>query len=246
VEAKMNTQPSVFLTADWHYLAMVNYEISPAVLAPFVPRGTELDTWNGKTFASVVGFLFLNTRVRRIPIPFHQNFEELNLRFYVRHQAEDGWRRGVVFIKELVPRAAIAFVARTFYNENYQALPMSHRIEKSGEAIKSATYSWRFNGFENYLKIMTRGEAQPLMEDSEQEFITEHYWGYATQRDGSTMEYRVKHPRWRVWESQSSELNCDAAALYGPQFRECLSHPPSSAFLAEGSTVSVFSGTRIR
>jgi hypothetical protein len=241
----MNTQPSVFLTANWQYLAMLNYEIDPAALVPFVPVGTELDSWNGKTFVSVVGFLFLNTRVRGIPIPFHQNFEELNLRFYVRRKAEDGWRRGVVFIKELVPRVAIAFVARRFYNENYHALPMSHRIDKSGVAIKSATFFWRINGLENHLKIMTRGEAQPLVEGSEQEFITEHYWGYARQRDGSTVEYKVKHPRWRVWESQSSELDCDAAALYGPEFGESLSHPPSSAFLAEGSTVSVFSGTRI-
>lgn len=225
---------------------MLNYEIDPAILKPFVPVGTELDSWNGKTFVSVVGFLFLNTRVRGIPIPFHQNFEELNLRFYVRRKAEDGWRRGVVFVKELVPRAAIAFVARTFYNENYVALPMSHRIEKSENGIQSATYGWRLNGQANHLKLVTRGEAQTLTEGSEPEFITEHYWGYARQRDGSTMEYRVEHPRWQFWESESSELQCDAAALYGPQFGECLRRSPSSAFLAAGSRVTVYNGTRIQ
>lgn len=240
-----NNPPKVFLSAEWRCLAMLNYEIAPEMLAPFVPAGTELDSWNEKTFVSVVGFLFLKARVRGIPIPFHQNFEEVNLRFYVRRKAEDGWRRGVVFIKELVPRAAIAFVARTFYNENYLALPLAHRLEKSGDAIKSALYSWRFNGAENYLKLVTRGAAQPLVAGSEQEFITEHYWGYAKQRNGATMEYRVEHPRWPVWEAESAELKCDVAGLYGARFSDSLYGAPASALLADGSDVKVFCGTRI-
>src|SRR5471032_1969443 len=125
--------PPVFLTAEWRHLAMLNYEVDSKLLAPFVPHGTELDYWNGKTFVSVVGFLFQRTHVLGIPIPFHRNFEEVNLRFYVRRKADDGGRRAVVFIKELVPRSAIAFVARKFYNENYIALPMSHWIEKVQE-----------------------------------------------------------------------------------------------------------------
>ena len=77
----------VFLTAEWRYLAMLNYEIEPAVLAPFVPQGTELDSFDGKTFVSIVAFLFLDTRIGGIPIPFHRNFEEVNLRFYVRRKS---------------------------------------------------------------------------------------------------------------------------------------------------------------
>jgi len=240
-----SASPKIFLTAEWRYLAMLNYEIEPAVLAPFVPAGTELDFWNCKTFVSVVGFLFLNTRVRGIPIPFHRNFEEVNLRFYVRRKSDGGWRRGVIFIKELVPRSAIAFVARKFYNENYIALPMSHRIEKVQEDVKSASYSWRFNSREDFLKLAVHGRAQPLAGGSIQEFITEHYWGYARQRDGSTMEYRVEHPPWRVWETRMAEFDCDAASLYGEAFRECLGRPPSSAFLADGYEVKVFSGVRL-
>ena len=240
-----STLPKVFLTAEWRHLAMLNYEIDPAVLAPFIPAGTELDFWKGKTFISVVGFLFLNARVRGIPVPFHQNFEEVNLRFYVRREAGDGWRRGVVFIKELVPRAAIAFVARTFYNENYVSLAMAHEIGQSDGEIKSASYFWEFNGGRNHLKLSVRGTAQPLAEGSLQEFIAEHYWGYARQRDGSTMEYHVEHPHWRTWETQAAELRCDGAGLYGDNFRETLERPPSSAFLAEGSEVKVFAGVRL-
>lgn len=237
-----NSEKKIFLTAEWKHLAMLNYEIDPSVLAPYVPRGTELDLWSGKNLISVVGFLFLKTRVFGIPIPFHRDFEEVNLRIYVRRKAEDGWRRGVVFIKEIVPRAAIALTARKVYNEPYIALPMAHRIELESGAVRSAEYTWPFGGRQNGLKLTTRGEAQPLTEGSEAEFITEHYWGYNAQRDGSTLEYRVEHPRWRVYDVADAKLDCDVVGLYGEQFRESLSRKPSSAFLAEGSAVTVYQG----
>lgn len=235
----------VFLTAEWKHLAMLNYEIEPSVLVPYIPIGTELDLWNGKNLVSVVGFLFVKTRVFGIPIPFHRNFEEVNLRIYVRRKAEDGWRRGVVFIKEIVPRAAIALTARKLYNEPYIALPMAHRIGEKRGAVKSAEYSWRFSGRQNSLKLTTCGEAQLLTEGSEAEFITEHYWGYNAQQDGSTLEYRVEHPRWRVYDISDAKLDCDVAGLYGEQFRESLNRKPSSAFLAEGSAVTVYHGVRV-
>ena len=241
----MHNPSKHFLTAEWKHLAMLNYEIAPSVLKPYVPDGTELDVWNGRHLVSVVGFRFLRTRVLGIPIPFHRNFEEVNLRFYVRHKANDGWRRGVVFIQEIVPRAAIAFMARTFYNEPYVALPMAHRIEAESGLLHSAEYSWRFGGRQNSLQLTAQGEAQPLQEGSEAEFITEHYWGYNRQRDGSTMEYRVEHPRWRVWDAESARLECEVAELYGPQFKDSLSRPPASAFLAEGSAVTVSRGVRL-
>ena len=238
-------EPKVFLTAEWRNLAMLNYAIDPTVLAPFVPLGTELDSWNGTTLVSVVGFLFLHTRVFHLPIPFHQDFEEVNLRFYVRRKADDGWRRGVVFIKEMVPRAAIAAVARRVYNEPYVALPMSHRIDGEAPLVKSVEFSWRFGGRAHSLKLATRTPAQPLEEGSEAEYITEHYWGYNRQPDGSSLEYQVEHPRWRVYQSAEATLDCDAAALYGRQFCESLKARPSSAFLAEGSAIKVRRGTRI-
>jgi hypothetical protein len=151
----------------------------------------------------------------------------------------------VVFIKEFVPRAAIAFLARTLYNEPYIALPMAHRMETEAGSLNGVEYSWRFRGRENRLRLRAKGEAQPLQEGSEAEFITEHSWGYNTQRDGSTMEYRVEHPRWRVWDAAAAQLDCDVAGIYGAQFADCLSHSPSSAFLAEGSAVTVSRGVRL-
>ncbi len=136
--------PKPFLTAEWRHLAMVHYAIDPRVLAPFVPRGTELDDWHGTTFVSLVGFLFLRTRVLGVPIPCHRDFEEVNLRFYVRRRTNDGWRRAVSFVREIVPRRAIAVTARLLYGEPYVALPMRHRIDRTpGEEMpRGVSYAW--------------------------------------------------------------------------------------------------------
>ena len=237
------TNKPAFLTADWRYLTMLNYEIDPALLAPYVPAGTALDFWQGRCYVSVVGFLFLNTRLRGLPIPGHVNFEEVNLRFYVGRQATDGWRRGVVFVKELVPRRAIAAVARWVYNENYQAVPMRHRLEVD-DGVNLA-YEWRFNGRWQGIQAQAAGAPQPLDPESEATFITEHYWGYARQRDGGTVEYQVEHPPWRVWEVNAYQLDCDAAELYGPEFAIPLQNAPTSVFIAEGSAVAVHAGKRL-
>lgn len=240
----MTALPGRFLSAQWRDLVMLNFEADPAVLRPLVPGGTELDAWGGTTYASVVGFLFLDTRVLGIPIPFHRDFEEVNLRFYVRRKGPEGWRRGVVFVKEIVPRWAIATVARVVYNEQYQALPMRHRITGGG-AERSVEYGWRHAGRWCRVAATTHGEPAPLAPGSEEEFITEHYWGYAAQRGGGTVEYRVEHPSWRVWSARTHALELDAAALYGPAFREALSAAPRSAFVAEGSPVVVRRGVRV-
>ena len=238
----------VFLTAEWRNLVLVNWEVARGVVAPLVPRGTELDEWKGRTYLSLVGFMFLKTRVRGIAIPFHRDFEEVNLRFYVRRKSQEGWRRAVVFVKELVPRAAIAFLARTLYNENYQAVPMSHEFQEAPGSpcrIASVSYGWRIAGRSNRLRLAVAAEPQPLVSGSQEEFITEHYWGYTAQRDGGTVEYRVTHPSWRVAPATAIDVDCDFSANYGPALAESLQAAPDSAFLADGSAVCVSRGVRL-
>ncbi len=242
----MSPRSLQFLTAEWRHLAMLNFEIDPKILEPLVPRGTELDVWNGKFLVSVVGFLFQDTRLLGSPIPFHRNFEEVNLRFYVRCRTPEGWRRAVVFVKELVPRRAIAWAANLFYNENYLALPMGHRlVNDPAQNRTTVSYWWRTRGRKNHLEMEVEGEPLPIEDGSHEEFITEHYWGYCRQRDGGTMEYEVEHPRWRVRPAKTFRLDCDVAGLYGSPFVSYLQAAPVSAFLAEGSKVIVFKGSRL-
>lgn len=237
----MEPVTSAFLTAEWRYLAMLSYEVDPALLRSRVPAGTELDSWNGRTFISMIGFRFLRTRVLGVPIPFHRHFDEVNLRFYVRRAHPEGIRRGVVFIREIVPRFAIAWVARNVYHESYVALPMRHRI-----ALPEVAYEWCYEGKWNRLAVTCAGEPLLPREGSKEEFITEHYWGYARQRDGTTLEYRVEHPRWRVWQSSNATLGGELEALYGSELAECLDGEPSSAFVADGSGVVVRKGRELR
>jgi len=238
-----------FLTARWVHLAMLNYEVDPEVLRGYVPAGTQLDSHAGRTFMSMVGFQFQGTRVLGVPVPFHQDFDEVNLRFYVRRESPGSSelaRRGVVFIKEIVPRAAVAWLARRLYNENYVALPMDHEIEVGRVEQPRVIYSWHHAGRRDHLSVRVNGSAYLPDDSSEESFITEHYLGYTTQRDGTTLEYRVEHPQWQVWRATDAELRCDAASLYGAEFAPFLSAEPSSAFLADGSAVTVRRGTRVR
>jgi uncharacterized protein len=226
-----------FLTANWRYLAMLNFVVDPPILAPLVPPGTEIDYEEGETFLSVVGFLFLDTRLLGVPVPLHRDFEEVNLRFYVRKKSADTWRRGVVFVRELVPRHAIALVARAFYGENYVALPMKHQIEHVDLRL-NVRYFWRRGKNWESLNVTAEGEPQPIPAGSHADFITEHYWGYTYVRGGCS-EYRVEHPRWKIWNATNFKFNADVATLYGKQFTETLNQPPRSALIADGSPITI-------
>ena len=235
----------VFLRAQWRWLAMLNYPVDPQVLQPLVPAGTELDRFEGATFVSVVGFRFLDTRVLGVPIPFHRDFDEVNLRFYVRRKAQDGWRRGVVFVKELVPRRAIAWVARTLYGENYHRVPMRHAITPPEGGRGSVQYQWQVGGRWHGLQVGLEGAPAEAAEGSEARFITEHYWGYAGGAGRPTTEYEVRHPSWHLWQGVDPQLDLDVEAVYGAPFVEALSVPPTSAFVADGSPVTVHKGVRL-
>jgi uncharacterized protein YqjF (DUF2071 family) len=225
---------------------MLNYEAPPDLLAPLVPAGVEMDRWNGTLYVSVVGFLFRDTRVLGLSIPRHRTFQEVNLRFYVRREVDGETRRGVVFIRELVPRRAIAMVARLMYNEPYLAFPMRHRFTTTQSGSVERRFEWRVAGSWTGIWSRTEGPSRRLERDTEAEFITEHYWGYTRQRDGGTIEYRVDHPRWNVWSAHDARIDGNVAPVYGPMFARVLAGPPRSAFVADGSPVTVFAPRRIR
>ena len=234
----------IFLSAEWRNLLMANYEIDPKILRPYVPCHTELDSFNGICYASLVGFLFRNTKLRGLPVPFHRTFEEVNLRFYVRYKQDQQWKRGVVFMKEIVPKRMITFVANKVYGEKYA----THRMKHTWTELKNELcidYQWRVDGNWNYMKANVEKDPEPIMENSEEEFITEHYWGYTHVNETCTGVYEVQHPRWRVHAVKSCEIKCSTEKLYGKEFAETLNQQPRSVFLAEGSPVKVMSGSRI-
>jgi uncharacterized protein YqjF (DUF2071 family) len=234
-----------FLTAEWRHLAMLNYEVDPAVLVAHLPKGTELDTFGGRHYISLVGFLFLDTHVLGLPALFHQNFEEVNLRFYVRRKAEEGWRAGVVFLREMVPLTLVAEIARLTYNEPYRTVPMQHTLVETNGKLQSVEYLFGRPRDQCRLALHVDGIAQEMGRGSQEEFLSERGWGYTRQRDGGTIEYRVEHQRWRVWPEARFELDGPLREFYDRPFVDILSGPPASALVAEGSAVTVHMPVRI-
>lgn len=232
-----------FLSAHWNDLIFFNYEVPAELLKAYLPKGTELDLWQGKALVSLVAFDFRRTLVLGMAIPFHRDFEEVNLRFYVTYKAKtpkgEELRRGVVFVKELVPRFAIAMIAQVFYNENYKAAPMSH--ERRPDFLR---YNWQTARGTCSFKADLLGEAKAAEAGSIDEFITEHYWGYAAQRDGSTVEYEVDHPKWDLWSVANAEVSGPIEEEYGESFAPYLKQP-ISVCVAVGSPVRVFQGAKL-
>lgn len=235
-----------FLTAEWKNLLMLNFETDISTLTPYLPPGTEADDYHGKFYVSIVGFHFRDTKLKCIAIPFHQNFEELNLRFYVRFKENNQWKRGVVFIKEIVPKKMIAWVANTVYGEHYTCLPMKHLYAQDGDNIH-VSYNWHFLKEWSSISAVAKSKTQIIQPESFEEFITEHYWGYAKINQQTTTEYQVDHPRWQLHPLQSYQFHCNfIRELYGNDFFDCLSQKPFSVFLANGSPVKVFDRKLLR
>lgn len=233
-----------FLTAQWSDLLMLNYEVDPAVLLPYLPAATVLDLWDGKALVSMVGFMFNNTRVIGVRWPGHVNFEEVNLRFYVKHFDGKEWKRGAVFISEIVPSKAIVLVANNLFKEHYRALPMRHAIEPA-QKFTRYTYEWRLNKRWNKLSGDVDNNFEAIDSGSPEEFIFEHYWGYNNLGPAMTMEYQVEHIPWQVAQVRNPIFEADIAEFYGKAFAPFLQQKPYSAFFAKGSEISVRFGRKI-
>lgn len=227
-----------FLNAQWKDLALINYEIDTQILQKYLPAGTELDIRNDKCYISLVGFLFKETKVLGIKIPYHVDFEEVNLRFYVKRFENGEWKRGVVFIKEIVPKNAITFIANTLYKEHYETRKMRHQITEN-ESSKIFNYQWKVDGKWNTIKLKTGKDPKPIELDSEAEFITEHYFGYTKYSDNITFEYEVKHPRWKQLEVKNFMIKVDFERNYGSDFEILQNAKPVSVLLAKGSEIKV-------
>jgi len=229
-----------FLTAAWRDLLLLNWPVDVSLLQAHVPEGTQLDTWKGEYWVSLVGFRFLDLAVKGIPAVGHRDFPEINLRFYVHRKTKGEVRRGVVFLRELTPHRMVEWIARAVYNEPYKTLPMRSKISKT-----QTQYELKQAGKWQGMAAIPVGDWCEPAADSIETFFIEHYWGYNRQTNGATIEYEVTHPKWCT---RSAELTCfdlDVKALYGQDWAQVLGGAPDSIVLAKGSTVEVFSGTRI-
>ena len=229
---------NTFLRAKWQNLIMANYEIDSNCLLPYLPKGVELDYFQGKTYVSLVGFLFQDTSIFNIPIPLLGTFEEVNLRFYVVRKIGNELRRGVVFINETVPNKIVAKIANKLYKEHYTAVPTKHKwIVNENE--KEILYQIKVKSLWNTIKVVASAQKIKLENDSIEEFILEHYFGYTKVDESESIEYKINHPRWDIYPIHNYIIDFDFAAFYGENFNQLNNVKPSSVILAEGSDISV-------
>jgi uncharacterized protein YqjF (DUF2071 family) len=226
-----------FLTARWENLIMVNYEISTKILQHWLPEGVSIDYYNDKTFVSLVGFMFVKTKLFGVPVPAMGTFEEINLRFYVTRKEGDLIKRGVVFINETVPHKTVAWLANKLYKERYKAIPTKHHWQEG--QTKQIEYHWKPGKDWNYIKVNAAAETSAMTVGSKEEFILEHYYGYTRISSTASEEYKVEHPRWQIHKVDKAEINCDFETMYGKEFSHLSSLQPSSVMLAEGSAIAV-------
>jgi uncharacterized protein len=230
---------AVFLKANWEHIIMANYEIEPEILFPYLPKGVALDLYEGKAYISLVGFMFKNTKLFNIPIPFLGTFEEINLRFYVVRKEPDGkTKRGVVFINETIPYKTVAWMANKLYKEHYTVVPTKHKIRTTATNQK-IKFQWLLNKKWNSIYVEAETTSEAMKENSLQKFIYEHYYGYTKIDAFKTEEYQLQHPSWNVHNIVNYNIDCDFEAMYGKAFSILNSTKPEAVFIAEGSSVAV-------
>ncbi len=222
-----------FLTAEWHDVLGVTYAAEHALLEPYLPTGAQIDVLDGSPRVSLVAFGFRNTRVRGLAIPGHIRFPEINLRFYVRLHGE----RAVVFIREFVPRPAIAIVAKVFYNEPYKTTRMALDISHGAAELR---VRHRFGPGKANVVAATADPAAVLPDEASPEhWLTHHDLGVGRTRDGRARSYGVEHERWALHAIRDLRVDVDFGALYGERWAHLAAAEPSHVTLAAGSQVRV-------
>ena len=229
----------VFLKAKWENIIMVNYEIEPELLLPFLPKGVSLDLFDGKAYISLVGFMFKNTKLFNVPIPFFGSFEEINLRFYVTRKEGDVFKRGVVFINETIPYQLVAWMANKLYKEHYSVVPTKHQI-LNNDKINQIKFEWLLQNKWNSIAVDFDSKTETMKTNSLEKFIYEHYYGYTKINNLQTEEYQLKHPSWNIHKVIDYKIDCDFEAMYGKSFSILNQMKPNSVFIAEGSDVSIY------
>jgi uncharacterized protein YqjF (DUF2071 family) len=224
-----------FLTARWTNLCLVSYAVEPERLAGRLPPGLELDLRDGRAFVSLVAFDFEDIRVLGVPWPGYRRFPEVNLRFYVRH----GQERGVVFVREYVPRRLVAWIARALYNEPYRAARMASSVQVDATRIV-VEHDIASGEKRGRLRVTGGSETVRPRDDSVEHFFKEHQWGFGTDRAGRLQRYRVAHPVWEVHPVVDWSVDFDWAGLYGPEWADLRAAEPSSVVLAAGSEIAVY------
>lgn len=223
---------NTFMTGNWEDLIISTFEVNSEILEKYLPNGIELDLYQGKALISMVAFTFSKVKFFGVKVPFHQQFGEINFRFYVK-SIVDG-TKGVVFIKEYAPKPIIALVANGVYNE-----PFFYKNIGRQKEILENVISMQYNFPNGKVKAIAKNETKELEENSLEHFIVDRYIAFVKSRNTKTYQYQINHKPWEIYKSSSIEIDKNSLLLLPSEFKN---GKLIASYFVDGSKISVEKG----
>ena len=241
-------QRGTLLKARFSEIVALNFVIDPEILKPYVPKKLELDFFENETYVSLVAIVLKNIRVWGLPIQLPGQFGEFNLRFYVRRADGTKYQRGVCFLRDYVSSKSAAWILGSLFKADFRTVKMQY--ENTGfnsrnlSVIPTADYQWKLEDHWNRIRVKARKRMKKTGPGTKVGFILEHANKYSS-RGGATYEYSGSQPKWTIWDAAQANFTCDVKRLFGAEFVKPLATRPTSVFVATGSDVTVYRGTKL-
>ena len=223
---------NIFMTGHWEDLIMVTFEVDKAILEPYLPKDTEIDLFNGKALMSMVAFTFSKVKFFGIKVPFHQQFGQINFRFYAKSKTDD--TKGVVFIKEFAPKPLIASVANLCYNE-----PYFYKSIRRNKTLKQGRINMKYSYGNLKIKASAKEKTGKLNPNTLKHFVVDRYIAYIKSYSGKTVQYKINHRPWELYDATSVTIENDILSLLPKKFKQA---KLLSTCFVDGSFITVEKG----
>lgn len=219
---------------NWRDLLFLHWRVPPENLAPSIPDGLEIETFDGSAWIGIVPFLMRGVRPRFLPtFPGLSDFHELNVRTYV---VDEAGRPGVWFYSLDADQSLAVRIARRFFHLPYEHARMSHQV--SGDETIDYACCRKGRATPSEFRYRPLGSPREATPGTLEFFLLERYLLYSWDaRRERLFEGRVHH---RPYPFQNVTLERhDALAIEWDGLRSVVGPPVHAAFSA-GVDVEVF------
>jgi uncharacterized protein YqjF (DUF2071 family) len=206
----------------WNDLLFAHWPMPAAVLAPLIPEGLQVDTFQGSAWLGVMPFWMDRIKVRGIPpLPGVRSFPDLSLRTYVREERTG--TPGVVCLSLDASNLLAVAVGCVLYHLPYHWAEMY--LEQRSEREFSFFSRRRFCDQPVVFKARYRGlgPSRRLAESGAgtlEHFLMERYSLFSSNRNGQPIRANLHHVSSLLEEAEADIEKNDLAAVLGIQLPE--------------------------
>jgi uncharacterized protein YqjF (DUF2071 family) len=214
---------------SWRNLLFAHQPLAPDILGALVPRGLEIDTFDGTGWVTLIPFEIRASRPAGVPRALSVNFLEVNLRTYVRGP---GGEPGIYFFSLEASSRLAAAGARLAYGLPYFAATIERHQDPDGATIRYASRR-RGSGAALAATWTVGPEAGTAALGSLDHFLIERYVLFAA-RAGRIYRARVRHRAYPLCGARVTALHESLTTAAGlPPF------PPTPALVHHSAGVDV-------